>query len=369
MNSAPLRTAVIGCGRMGAYQAALAAKHGALRLTAVCDADEGQAARAAESSGAPGVAVYTDVGRLLAEQRPEVVNICTPHDSHAAIAVQCAEAGVRGIYLEKPIATNLRDADAVLEACRRTGTLLVVNSQRRVGGDLLEARRLIDAGALGEVRLLRGHCAGDFLSDGVHMIDSLLWLAGDAEVDWVLGQVHGVNAASVRYGHLVEQGAMAVVQLKRGPRLELFCGDLAEPSRIYQDYEAIGTKGQLWRTGDVHRPNLFVRGEQGGSWMAGKDDWAYKPVAGSVPHGCGWTPVVLDPSAHADNAIEAAYDRFVRCLLDGGSHPMSGAVGYRNLEVVMAIFESARLRARIGLPLRQREHPFELILTEGGDSE
>jgi predicted dehydrogenase len=343
---------------------------------AVCDVDPDSA----ESCGAElGVRQFTDVDEALREERPDVVAICTNNTTHAPLAIRAASAGARGVYCEKPMATNMADARAMVETCHKAGAVLVVNHQRRLGADLVEMRRLIQSGAIGEVKLLRGRCAGDILSDGTHLIDSIMWLARDGAVDWVFGQVHRDMAyfadkgerlgrrgdePGFRYGHPVESGGFGVCQFTSGLRAEILCGDMIEKGRAYQDYEVHGTRGRLWRTGDRKRPNLFIQDAAGGDWKAGKDDWVYKPVPCDSGERGQWRAVEPEPLFEG-SAIAEGYRRLVHSVFDTEDHPMSGEVALRGFEVLMAVYESARLNRRIDLPLAQDRFPLEVMIEEG----
>ena len=107
MRLKPLRSCVVGC-RMGCVHAMAMATLEDYDLVALCDLKEEVARRAAVQVGCP--KVYTDYTRMLAEIQPDVVTIATPTSSHAELTFQAIEAGVRGIYCEKPMATNLADA-------------------------------------------------------------------------------------------------------------------------------------------------------------------------------------------------------------------------------------------------------------------
>jgi len=370
-----LRAVLVGCGGMGRHQAKLLAGSEDFELAGVCDVDREAAEKAAESTGAK---AYADFAEMLAAERPDTVSICTANDTHAMLTGEAAAASVRGVYCEKPMATCLADARAMVAACASAGAALVVNHQRRLGADLVEARRLIEAGSIGEVRLIRAQCAGDVLSDGTHAIDSVLHLCGDREVQWVLGQVHrdlraeakkaakgkAASRPGFRYGHPVESGAMAVLQVADGPRVELFCGDLRAAASAYQDYEVFGTAGRLWRTGDGHRPNLFVQDAHGGGWQAGMDDWTYKPIPAAAGGG-PWQPVNL-PAEDAPGAMAEAYRLFARVVRgEQADHPMSGANALRGFEVVMAVYESARVHGKVPLPLAQERFALELMIEAG----
>jgi predicted dehydrogenase len=319
------------------------------QLVAVCDLEEDTARQAAAQTGAPGV--FADYATMLAEVEPDVVAIATPTSSHAALTIEAAEAGARGVCCEKPMATNLGDARRMVEACREKGVALAVNHQRRMSEVYGTMRRLIEEGALGEVYLLRGSCAGDLLSDGTHAIDSFLHLVDDADAQWVFGQVHreapdpsqdrgmGYHASGGwRYGHLVETGAMATFEFASGVRAELLTGDMRLPGRGYQDIEVSGAAGRLWRPGDQGDPPL---------WLWNGDT-------------SGWRPVPVEDAA-GRRSIADSYRALARTIRDGAPHPLGAENALRGFEIVMAVYESARLREKIVLPLRQDRFPLELV--------
>lgn len=366
----PLRAAVVGC-RMGAYHAAVLAALPGYELVALCDLKPEVAEAVAARTGGP--QVFADYAEMLADVRLDVVTVATPTALHAEQTLAAAAAGARGICCEKPLATNLGDGRRMVAACSERGVALIANHQRRMGADLVEARRLIAEGALGELVVLRGSCAGDLLSDGTHLIDSLLFLAGDEPVDWVLGQVHrkpgspesdASGASGFRYGHAVETGAIAAIGLRSGLRIELATGDMRPAARLYQDYEVVGTRGTLWRCGDRVGANLFIRDAAGGGWVTGKEGGALRPVPAGEGEGGDWRPVPAP--AGSPGAMEAAYARLAETINSGAAHPMSGRNALRDLEVLLAVIESARLHRKLRLPLAQERYPLDLMIEGGG---
>jgi predicted dehydrogenase len=267
--------------------------------------------------------------------------------------IAAAEAGVRGICCEKPMATCLGDGRAMVEACRESGTALIVNHQRRMGADIVGMRRLILEGAIGDVYLIRGTCAGDMLGDGTHLVNSVRALAGDEEVKWVLGQVYReppdpseprgmghVPSGGWRYGYPIETGAMATFEFESGLRAELLTGDVRLPGRAYQDYEVFGSEGRLWRPGDAADPPVLILDERGG----------------------GWREAPLDGPDAQFSPMAAVYAAFRRTLTEGEPHPLGGESVLKGLEVVMAVHESARTRSRVSLPLKQPAFPLRLMI-------
>lgn len=354
---APLRTVLVGCGPMARWHVNALGACERFELVALCDLDEGRARRLAERAHVD--ATYSDYAAMLRDQEPDVVVVVTPNSSHATLTIQAAEARVRGVLCEKPMAISMGEGRAMVEACRAAGTALVVNHQRRMSPPILKMRELIDRGAVGDVELIRGSCAGDLLSDATHLVDTIRFLTGDAPIRWVFGQIHRIvgevvernpdnvqlASAGYRYGHPVETGALGMWEFEGGRRAEVLVGDLRLMGRPYGDYEVFGTGGRLWRNGDAPEVPLSIHDSSG-----------------------GWRPVDVDPADGREQNAQTGrnvYARFAEMIRTGSSHPLSGDSALRDLEVIMALFESARLRRKITLPLAQDEFPLQLLIDEG----
>jgi predicted dehydrogenase len=327
----------------------------------------------------PDVATYGDYDKMLAGERPDVVAVCTPDSLHAAQTIAAAKAGVRGVYCEKPMAVNMADARTMVDACRHAGTVLAVNHQRRVAPDLVEARRLIQEDSIGEVKTLRVSIPGDMLCNGTHAVDSVLHCFEEYPVLWVLGQVHRCKPGDIPPvqvgdypnekpfsgfygGHAIETGAMVVIQMKGGPRVEIYCGDMRLQARGYMDMDFQGTRGRLWRAGDALNPNLFISDASGGPFEEGVEDWTYKPV--SAVDGKGrWRPV--DVSSSGRSAIATGYRLLAKSILEGVPSPLDGTNALRGFEILMAAYESARLNRRLSLPIDQDIFPLDLMIEQG----
>ena len=110
------------------------------------DADlAGQAAARFDEPG-----VYDDLGRMLAEARPDVVHVTTPPATHSPIALEAMAAGAH-VYVEKPFAIDAAEADEVFEAAGRTGRLVCVGHDQLYDPSWVECRRIVDSGRLGRV--------------------------------------------------------------------------------------------------------------------------------------------------------------------------------------------------------------------------
>src|SRR5262245_12154696 len=107
-----VRTAIIGCGKVAQIHATALRDLPESQLVGVCDSDP---ARAGDFAGKYQTEAYADLGLLLKHAKPQVVCVCTPHPQHAVAVVQAAQAGVSAL-VEKPLAANLADCDAMLAA-------------------------------------------------------------------------------------------------------------------------------------------------------------------------------------------------------------------------------------------------------------
>jgi myo-inositol 2-dehydrogenase/D-chiro-inositol 1-dehydrogenase len=214
---APLGIGVIGCGTIAnsAHLPAIRRLHDRLRLVAVADVREEQAARAAREYGAE--AYYTDYRQLLARPDIAIVDVCTPEFLHGEQVAAAAAAG-KHILCEKPMADSLAAADAMLDAARRAGVKFMVGHSRRFTPRYRQVRAAIDRGEIGAVRLVRenerrpramydvlklpsgywepegkawvrarGYTLGAALTNAVHETDLLRWFAG-AEAESVYAE-------------------------------------------------------------------------------------------------------------------------------------------------------------------------------------
>lgn len=359
MNEKKLRGVVLGC-RMGAAHAHSMAIRDEYDMVAVCDINREAASNCAKSLGIE--TIFTDYATMLKEVKPDVVAVATPTNLHPEQTLQALEAGAKGICCEKPMAVCMGDAKMMVERCKSAGVPLVINHQRRLSTELTYARKLIEDGVIGEIRMVRGECGGDMLSDGTHLLDSIMWFMDDVGAEWVTGQVHRIGTP-FRYGHNIENGAMAVMRLKNGVRAEIMVGDLRTERLDYQDYLIVGTKGMIWRCGDNSAENLFISDAQVGDHASGTADRGiYKPMPVSEGEHGQWRKVELPQRA---NAMADSYKLLASSIWNGTPHPMSGEVALIGFEILMAVFESSRLRKKIVLPLEQDRYPLDIMIEQG----
>ena len=160
------RAAVVGCGRMGSTiddehvgkphypwpwahaPAIIEARN--VELVAGVDFDQRRLAYFSERWGVK--ALYTDLREMVAKEQPDIVCVTTGPVERAEAVTALAESGVKAIYATKPMCRTLAEADAMIEACRRTGTILAIAAHLNWYGPYVNAKALIDSGELGPLR-------------------------------------------------------------------------------------------------------------------------------------------------------------------------------------------------------------------------
>lgn len=197
-DDAPIRAAVVGCGRMGAlttertrasvpanwlplsHAEAIASLSG-IELVALCDTQPAQLQAAAARY--PGAVAYTDHLTMLAAERPQIVGIATRTEGRCAVIADCARHGVRGIHAEKPMARSLKDCRAAVEAMRAAGTGFTFGAVRRYMPPYLLARDVVASGEVGPLRQVVIEHGGDMLMWGhPHTVDLAHLFVPDADV-------------------------------------------------------------------------------------------------------------------------------------------------------------------------------------------
>lgn len=231
----------------------------------------------------PGIETYATVDELLARSPVDLVTVITPHNTHAELGLKIAAAG-RHVVLEKPMAITTQECDAMIAAARATGVIVSTYHNRHWDGWILQAKRLFDAGAFGEVvridlrmgiharpgdwwRSSRGISGGILYDWGVHLLEYALQLI-PAPITEVSGYAwNGYWAAQPDFPWALdanEDEAQATVRFASGQRINLIVTQLdAVPDRGFM--KIVGTKAthvMEWPAAET------VTGHAGGKFVA-----------------------------------------------------------------------------------------------------
>lgn len=149
-----LKVALIGSGFIATHKHLPAWKRlrGAAQVVAICDVNRKRGEEIARRFGVP--RVYEDVVAMLEREQPDVVDICTPPQTHAPLALQVLERGAH-VLIEKPMALNVQQCDDIIAASQRTRRQVCIVHSDLFYPAFLKARALVQQGAIGEFRGMR----------------------------------------------------------------------------------------------------------------------------------------------------------------------------------------------------------------------
>lgn len=228
-----LKTAIIGCGLIAQakHLPALQALRRHVRLEAVCDTNQSLAESAAKKSGT--ARAYTALADLLGEVRPKLVLLCTPPQTHRALAVECLQAGAH-LFVEKPMALTTADCQSIVDAARQGDRKVCVAFSQSFTPIICKARDWISAGRIGPLEGMslflstpfdymtakESHWVhrlpGGFLSEtGPHVIHMAMSFLGPVRKTWLFARkqqpVSWTLADDLRIHLECERGTCSVI--------------------------------------------------------------------------------------------------------------------------------------------------------------
>src|SRR4051812_46678738 len=189
------RVAVIGRTGRGAYGHGLDVvwkEFDNVEIVAVADPDEKGRAAAAKRLGAANA--YAEYEKMPQKEKPQIVSVADRFlDEHCNMVVACANAGA-SVFLEKPMARTLAEADEMVEACEKHHVKLAIAHQTRHSPRIKRVQELLKSGRLGDILEVRGRGkedkrggGEDMMVLGTHIFDLMRFLVGDAS--WCFARV------------------------------------------------------------------------------------------------------------------------------------------------------------------------------------
>lgn len=327
--SAPyLDVAIVGLGAIGTAHVDAVEKASSTRLAAVVDIEPSVAEETAARAGCP---AYTSIDAMLRDTDVDLVMVCTPDHLHLE-PVRTAAAAGKHIFLEKPIATTLDDAKAILDTVERAGVRFTVGHCLRFDPKYAEIKRQIDVGAVGDVaslyarrqnrtsgaKRLKGRVSS-LLFLAVHDIDILNWCAGS---DPVAVYCASTNSVMRSLGYDIDDVSWTTIRYANGAVGVVESGWLlpdAYPRSGHFELVTTGSRG-------VARLDEFDEG----LWVA-NEAFAHLPLVDRL------TPQI---------------DAFATAILQDRAPLVSGRDAYAAVEVALAATLSARHHEEVQLPLR-----------------
>lgn len=328
---------IVGCGSIGhahaeGYQLA------GVDLIAV--ADPVAVARQQYAHKYAPLQEFKSVEEMLDKAQPDIVSICTWHGLHPAPTIAAANAGVKGIICEKPMAVGMAAADSMMKACNAGDSKLVIGHQRRFTRGWEYARKLVQEGSIGKPIMVENKIGQGLLNWGTHSIDGSRFVLDDPNPVWVMGAVER-NSDRYERDTPIEDACIALVQFDNGCQLTVQ-SDLNMENAGAGSFLVRGSDG-LMAVSEA-RVSLFTADSNG---------WQDADLGDEEIVGIG------------GNTNAAQVRELIDWIEGGPEHRGSGFQGRITLEIMMALYESARQNRVIRMPLEQKQYPLQLMITEG----
>jgi predicted dehydrogenase len=354
----PLTVGVIGHTGQGNYghgEDTVWLKIPQTKIVAVADADPKGLTEAAKRLG--DVKAYPDYKVMLAETKPDIAAICSRHiHEHRDMIVAAVEAGVKGIYIEKPFVRTLAEADEVVKLCADKGVRLAIAHRNRYHPVLEIVKQLVVSGEIGELKEVRVRGKQDQRGGGLDL--------------WVLGG-HGFNLATLFTGPALSCEATILLEGRPATKADIRPGDegvgLIVGDEIHARYETksgiplyFDSKKGTWTKGTPFGARLI--GTKGViSLQIDEEPLAILERDGQktaiTTAGIGKPEPIKDI-----RQVNGGHHGAIRDLLAAMAEkrePLCGPkAGLETVELTLAVFASfAADGKKVTLPLSDRQHP------------
>ena len=340
------RIAVVGCGRISERHFDAISRLPSLQLVAVCDDITERARQAGEKMSVP---FFTSYPQMLDEMPCNVVAICTPSGLHPKHGILAAAKGAH-VICEKPMATRLEEADALVHACDEAGVYLFVVKQNRLNPAIQLLKRSIDLGRFGRIYLAnttvrwqrpqsyydmapwRGTWefdGGAFMNQASHYVDMIQWLVGPVE---------SVSAKTATLARRIESEdtGVALLRFRNGALGTIEVTMLAHPRNLEGSITILGEKGSV---------------KVGGTALNRIETWEFAEYH-DIDREAEQLRGAPNPMSVYGSGHKPYYDNVVRVLHGEAAPETDGREGRKSLELILGIYESARSEREIALPLR-----------------
>ena len=278
-----------------------------------------------------GERIYTDYHEMLAREQLDIVSVCTWPQHHAPMVIAAAEAGVKAIHCEKPMAPSYAEALQMVAICQANGTQLTINHQRRFGAHFRMARDLLRSGTIGQLQRLEGMCMNLF-DWGTHWFDMFGFYNDEAAARWVIGQVDWRDGATI-FGITVEGQGISLFSYENGVQGLLITGYGTERK---MSNRLVGSDGVI----EVSLGTTSIR-------VRGKGDADWRDVQ-----------VTQETQENLSEVVGLGVLDLIDALKTGREPELSGRRALRATELAFAAYESSRKGGRVELPLEPLESPF-----------
>ncbi len=339
-----VRLGLIGCGRISKNHLDAVTQIPEAEFVAAADIIPEKAQAAAESYGIKGV--YTDYLEMLEKEQLDAVSICTPSGLHPQMGIDVARHKVN-VITEKPMAINVAAADQLISACDKARVKLFVVKQNRLNSTMQLLKKALDKDRFGKIYIAQSNVfwqrpqsyydaekwrgtwefdGGAFMNQASHYVDAMYWLLGN--VDSVMAYT-GTMARHIE----AEDTGCAILHFRSGIIATLNVTMLTFPKNFEGSITIIGEKGTV---------------KLGGVAVNKIEKWEFDDYDDDdrIAQDANYQPPNVYGFGH-----NPYYRNVIDVLLRNGQPATDGRDGRKSVEIIQAIYRSAKEGKRVSLPL------------------
>lgn len=323
-----MRVAVIGVGAMGRNHARVYNEMPNVELVAVSDTD---ARRADEIARLHGARAYTDYRAMLDEARPDAVTIAVPTQNHYQVTLDALEAGCH-VLVEKPIAATLEEGQRMIARAAELGRVLAVGHIERYNPAIIELKRRLDNGELGQLFQLHARRLGPFPARvrdvGVivdlapHDLDIMRYLTGK--------QVVRLYAETEQEIHTAHEDLFAGLLRFEGGIVGVLEINWLTPTKV-RELSVTGQRG-MFLANLLTQDLYFYENDE-----AGKMEWGHLSLLRGVSEG-----QMVRLKLNRREPLRAEAEAFIAAAQGEQASIVSGQDGLAVLELAQALVRSGR---------------------------
>jgi len=345
LSNKKIKFALVGCGRISKNHFESIAQIDESEIVACCDIIKSRAEESAKEYKVD--SVYTDYDELILKEKDiDAVIICTPSGTHPEIGIAFAEAQIN-VITEKPMAINIESADKLIKACDRNHVHLFVIKQNRLNTTMQLLKRAFDKNRFGKIYMVQSNVfwqrpqnyydmakwrgtwefdGGAFSNQASHYVDAMHWLFGEVE------SVMAETATMARKIETEDTGS-AILKYRSGVIGTINVTMLAYPKNFEGSITVLGEKGTV---------------KIGGIAVNKIEKWEFEDYDDDdkLVEDSNYTPPNVYGLGHLPY-----YKNVVDSLLGKCEPYTDGRSGRKSIEIIQAIYLSAKSGKKIALPL------------------
>ena len=339
-----IKIGIIGCGRISKNHFDAVSQIPEAEFVAACDVIDSRLQTVSDNYGIK--KLYTNYKEMMEKENLDLVSICTPSGLHPQIGIDAANHRIN-VLTEKPMATNIEAADALIRACDANNVKLFVVKQNRLNSTMQLLKRAIDKGRFGRIYLAESNVfwqrpqayydaekwrgtwefdGGAFMNQASHYVDVLYWLLGNVD------NVMAYTATMARRIEAEDTGC-AILHFRNGIIATLNVTMLTFPKNFEGSITIIGEKGTV-KIGGVAANKI--------------EKWEFEDYDDD-------DRIAQDANYQPPNVYGFGHNPYYRNVIDvllGKDVPSTdGRDGRKSVEIIQAIYRSAKTGKRISLPL------------------